>query len=140
MRLFLHIAWLCCVALPVAADIAVAARNIRPGDVLTASDVILIRGEAQDAFTETEALIGLEAKVALYAGHAILTSQVTRAASVERNQIIELVYASEGLSMTTEGRALGRGAEGQRIRVMNLASKTSIFGTIQRDGSVLVSK
>lgn len=42
--------------------------------------------------------------------------------------------------MTTEGRAFGRGFEGQRIRVMNLASKTSIFGTIQQDGSVRVSK
>lgn len=140
MRLFLHIMLYCCAAVPLAADIAVAARNIRPGAVLTASDIILMRGEVQDGFGDTNSLIGLEAKVALYAGRTILTSQVTRAASVERNQIIELIYAVDGLSMSTEGRALGRGAEGQRIRVMNLASKASIFGTIQHNGTVLVSK
>ena len=140
MRWFLSIALFISMALPLLADVAVAARNIRPGVVLAASDVILIRGEANDAFSDTRDLVGLEAKVALYAGHTILSSQVVRAASVERNRVIELVYATSGLSMTTEGRALGRGAEGQRIRVMNLASKTSIFGTIQRDGSVLVSK
>lgn len=140
MRLFLHIVLYCCAAVPLAADIAVAARNIRPGAVLTASDIILMRGEVQDGFGDTNGLIGLEAKVALYAGRTILTSQVTRAASVERNQIIKLIYAVDGLSMSTEGRALGRGAEGQRIRVMNLASKASIFGTIQRNGTVLVSK
>lgn len=127
-------------ALPLCADMAVATRNIRPGDVLRDSDVMVIRGEAPDGFAEKTAVVGLEARVALYAGRTILNTQVGRAAMVERNQIIELIYAGDGLSMSTEGRALGRGAEGQRIRVMNLASKTSIFGTIQHDGTVRVTK
>ncbi|MGB7319329.1 MAG: flagellar basal body P-ring formation chaperone FlgA [Planktotalea sp.] len=127
-------------ALPLRADIAVPTRNIRPGDILRDSDVMMIRGETADAFTAIADVIGLEARVALYAGRAILSAQVERAASVERNQIIELVYVGNGLSMSTEGRALGRGAEGQRIRVMNLTSKTSIFGTIQSDGTVRVTK
>ena len=127
-------------ALPLWADMAVATRNIRPGEVLRDSDVMVIRGEASGGFDDKDALVGLEARVALYAGRAILNAEVGRAATVERNQIIELVYANGPLSMTTEGRALGRGAEGQRIRVMNLTSKTSIFGTIQHDGSVRVTK
>lgn len=125
---------------PLFADMAIATRNIRPGDVLRDSDVMIIRGNARDAFTNKTQLVGLEAQVALYAGRAILNSQVGRAASIERNQIIELVYRSNGLSMITEGRALARGGEGQRIRVMNLASKTSIFGTVQQNGTVLVTK
>ncbi len=128
------------VALPLWADIAIVTRNIRPGEVLRESDVMVIRGDAEDGFDDKSAVVGLEARVALYAGRAILNSDVGRAATVERNQIIELVYANGPLSMTTEGRALGRGAEGQRIRVMNLTSKTSIFGTIQHDGSVRVTK
>ncbi len=128
------------VALPLWADIAIVTRNIRPGEVLRESDVMVIRGDAEDGFDDKSAVVGLEARVALYAGRAILNSDVGRAATVERYQIIELVYANGPLSMTTEGRALGRGAEGQRIRVMNLTSKTSIFGTIQHDGSVRVTK
>ncbi len=127
-------------ALPLAADIAIASRNIRPGEVLDTTDVMMVRGEADGAFNSAAPIVGSEAKVALYAGRVILTSQIAPAASVERNQIIEITFASNGLSMTTEGRALGRGSVGQRIRVMNLASKTSIFGTIQSDGSVRVSK
>ncbi|MEP5154784.1 flagellar basal body P-ring formation chaperone FlgA [Planktotalea sp.] len=127
-------------ALPAVADMAIVTRNVRPGEILLDKDVIVIRGNAGDGFSEKELVVGKEAQVALFAGRAILKEQVAPAPSVERNQIVELVYTTGVLSMTTEGRALGRGAEGQRIRVMNLASKTSIFGTIQRDGTVLVTK
>ena len=127
-------------ACPVLADVAIAARNIRPGEVLSETDVLVIRGDANGAFESAGSIVGAETKVALYVGQAILPAQIAPAASVERNQLIEIRFVSNGLSMTTEGRALGRGFEGQRIRVMNLASKTSIFGTIQQDGSVRVSK
>jgi flagella basal body P-ring formation protein FlgA len=140
MRTLIYILPLLMCAPPLLAEMAIATRNIRPGDVLEASDVIVVRGEAQNAYSDASQLVGLEARVALYAGRTILNTQVGRAASVERNQIIEIVFTSAGLSMTTEGRALGRGAEGQRIRVMNLASKATIFGIIQRDGSVRVTK
>ena len=122
------------------ADIAIATRNIRPGDVLQKSDIMVIRGSEIGAFDTAAPLIGTEAKVALYAGRAILNNQIEPAALVERNQTIEINFASNGLSMTTEARALGRGSVGERIRVMNLTSKTSIFGTIQQDGTVRVSK
>jgi flagella basal body P-ring formation protein FlgA len=139
MRSFLSL--LCILhALPAVADMAIVTRNVRPGEILLDKDVIVIRGDASDGFSEKELVVGKEAQVALFAGRTILREQVAPAARVERNQIVELVYTTGALSMTTEGRALGRGAEGQRIRVMNLASKTSIFGTIQRDGTVLVTK
>jgi flagella basal body P-ring formation protein FlgA len=116
------IALLLITSAPISAEVAIAARNIRPGEVMSVTDVMVIRGEASGA------------------GRVILTSQIVPAASVQRNQIVEIRFSSNGLSMSTDGRALGRGSAGQRIRVMNLASKTSIFGTIQSDGSVRVSK
>lgn len=121
------------------ADVVVAARNLAPGEILQESDALLIRGEVPGAFDTVPAVVGREARVALYAGRAILKSQLDTAATVERNQIIEIVYTATGLRMQTEGRALGRGAAGDRIRVMNLSSKASFFGTIQDDGSVRVS-
>ncbi|MEM9126779.1 MAG: flagella basal body P-ring formation protein FlgA, partial [Pseudomonadota bacterium] len=42
------------------------------------------------------------------------------------------------LSITTEGRALGRGAAGDRIRVMNLSSRTTVTGLIRPDGQIEV--
>jgi flagella basal body P-ring formation protein FlgA len=134
------IALLLITSAPISAEVAIAARNIRPGEVMSVTDVMVIRGEASGAFKSADLIVGAEAKVALYAGRVILTSQIVPAASVQRNQIVEIRFSRNGLSMSTDGRALGRGSAGQRIRVMNLASKTSIFGTIQSDGSVRVSK
>ena len=132
--------FLCLFTAPAFSDIAIVTRNIRPGEVLQATDVLMVRGEALDAYNSVEKIVGTEAKVALFAGRAILKGQLAAAASVQRNQIVELIFELNGLSMTTEGRALGRGSVGQRIRVMNLASKTSIFGTIEDNGSVRVSQ
>lgn len=125
---------------PACAEIVIAARNIAPEDVLEEADILQVRGEAVGAFETADQVIGRAAKVALYAGRAILRSQITTAALIERNQIVELVYLGNGLSMITEGRALGRGGIGQRIRVMNLASKASFFGTVQSDGTVRISQ
>ncbi len=134
------IALLLITSAPISAEVAIAARNIRPGEVMSVTDVMVIRGEASGAIKSADLIVGAEAKVALYAGRVILASQIVPAASVQRNQIVEIRFSSNGLSMSTDGRASGRGSAGQRIRVMNLASKTSILGTIQSDGSARVSK
>ena len=49
-----------------------------------------------------------------------------------------LVFLKGGLRIATEGRALGRGSEGEIIRVMNLSSRTTVSGRIQSDGSIEV--
>jgi hypothetical protein len=59
-------------------------------------------------------------------------------AVVERNQIVGLAYRSGGLAILTEGRALARGGVGDVIRVMNLASRATVTGTIGPDGLVAV--
>jgi flagella basal body P-ring formation protein FlgA len=47
-------------------------------------------------------------------------------------------YASGGLHIITEGRTLDRAAAGELVRVMNLASKQTVTGTVAEDGSVEV--
>jgi flagella basal body P-ring formation protein FlgA len=58
---------------------------------------------------------------------------------VDRNQMVSLVFRSSGLTILTEGRALDRGGVGDVIKVMNLASRTTVTGTIAPDGSVMVN-
>lgn len=79
-------------ACPVIADVAIAARNIRPGEVLGETDVLVIRGDANGAFENAAPIVGAETKVALYVGRAILPSQIAPPASVERNQLIEIRF------------------------------------------------
>lgn len=125
-------------AAPIPADTLVAARMIRAQQVLTPEDVALRAGDVPGALGELGQAVGLEARANLYAGRPIRPGDVGPPALVERNQQVVLNYHHAGLAITTEGRALGRGGVGEQIRVMNLASRTTVTGTVLVDGSITV--
>lgn len=122
----------------VCADVVVPVRTIRAKEVILAEDLAVKPEDLPGAVTEPLALIGQEARVALYAGRAIRPADVGPAALVERNEITTLVYMQGGLHIVAEGRALGRGAVGEMVRAMNLSSRTTVTGEIQADGSIEV--
>ncbi|KHQ52469.1 MULTISPECIES: flagellar basal body P-ring formation chaperone FlgA [Mameliella] len=135
--------WLVLLALvpgAAAADTVVATQTIRPQQIITADAVRLDPAEVQGAYATLDAVVGQEARTAIYPGRAVMRGAVGQPALVDRNQAVELVYAQGGLRIRAEGRALGRGAAGERIRVMNVDSRTTLFGTIAPDGSILVNK
>lgn len=123
-----------------AAETVVSTQTIRPQQIITADLVRLDPAEIAGAFSDLEEVIGLEARMAIYPGRAVMRGALGRPALIDRNQVVELIYAHGGLRIKAEGRALGRGAAGERIRVMNIDSRTVLFGTIAPDGSVLVQK
>ena len=122
-----------------AADTVVATRTIRPQQIVTAADVRLDPARVEGAHADLSDVIGQEARVAIYPGRAVMKGSLGEPALIDRNQIVELVYARGGLRIVTEGRALGRGGVGERIRVMNLGSRAVLFGTIAEDGTIDVS-
>lgn len=122
-----------------AAETVVATRTIRPQQIITREDVRLDSATIPGAHDDLEEVIGLEARVAIYPARAVMRGTLGEPALVDRNEIVELVFAKNGLHIVTEGRSLGRGGVGERIRVMNLASRAVLFGTISPDGSVKVT-
>lgn len=124
----------------VLAETVVATRTIRPQEILQPGDLRMDPTVVQGAYSSLGQVLGLEARVALYPGRAIMPVQLGPPALVDRNQIVELVFSQGGLRIIAEGRALGRGGVGERIRVMNSASRTVLFGTVSPSGSVLISK
>jgi flagella basal body P-ring formation protein FlgA len=120
------------------ADSLIATRTIRAQSVLTPADMALVAAEIPGALTDPAAALGKEARVTLYAGRPILAANLGAPAVVDRNQIIALEYTTGTLAILTEGRALARGGVGDVIRVMNLASRTTVTGRIGPDGTVQV--
>lgn len=128
----------CLVATSAAAETVVPTRTLRPGTVITAAD-LTIRDEVQAGmFGHVSDVVGQEARTALYAGRPIPFEAIGAPAVVNRNQIVPLFFNAGGLSIATEGRALERGGVGDRVRVMNLSSRSTLFGFVQEDGSVKV--
>ena len=120
------------------ADIVVPTRTIRAKSLIQASDLETKATKVAGAVTNPAELIGQEARIALYPGRPIRASDVGPPAIVSRNDLVTLVFGHALLSITTEGRALGRGAVGDRIRVMNLSSRTTVTGLIRADGQIEV--
>ena len=103
-------------------------------------DLALAEESVPGAVASIEEAVGQEAKVALYPGRAILASQIGAPALVERNAVVRMSYVEGPLHIVTDGRALDRGAAGEPVRVMNLASKQTVTGTVAADGSVEVGR
>lgn len=128
------------IAADAAADIAVPVRTIRPRDVIMAEDVAVKAGSVAGALSDPAALIGQEARVVLYPGRPVRPGDIGPPAVVGRNDAVVLVYRQGGLHIVTDGRSLGRGAAGDTVRVMNLASRTTVTGQIRPDGSIEVQQ
>ena len=125
--------------LSAAAQTVVATHTIRAQSILTAADVELIEESVAGAYIALDEVTGMEARVVLYPGRPIRIDDIGPPALVERNQIVTLIYSVAGLTIATDARSLGRGGIGDRLRVMNLSSRSTVSGWVLADGSVSVA-
>ena len=128
------------VAGAVAADTVMPVRTIRAQEVIGPADLKLHPGTGADGYSMIEEVAGLEARVALYPGRPVRRGDVGPPALVDRNQIVGLVYDRGGLVIRTEGRVLSRAGLGDLVKVMNMASRSTVMGRVLADGSVSVSE
>lgn len=121
------------------AEVVVPRDHIRVGVVIEAEHVTTIRGEPRPGeIGLPEDVIGLSARATLYAGRPIRAQDLGPPIVVERNSFVTLEFRRGGLSLRTEGRALDEGGVGDRVRVMNLESRRTVFGVVTAPGVVEV--
>ncbi len=118
----------------------VATRVIRSQTVLGPDDVAVTAGATPGAYGAAEEVLGLEARVSLYAGRPVMRGDLGPPALLDRNQLVTMTYARGGLTIVAEGRALGRAGMGERVRVLNLDSKTVVTGRVTGFGEVEVGR
>ena len=106
--------------------------------ILASTDLTYLATTIPGSLTNSQDAIGFETKTTLYPGRPIRPEDIGPPALVDRNELVEIVYQTETLMIRTEGRALDRGAAGDRVRVMNLSSRTSITGVVSASGVILV--
>ena len=131
---------LCLLAIPANAETIFAARTIPAMTLIAPEDLIIREGTVTGGESDPLLFIGMESRVALYAGRPVRVGDVGFPAVVDRNQIISLIYNQGGLRIATEGRSLARAGPGDVIRVMNLASRTTVTARVGTDGVAYVSQ
>lgn len=136
---WLAIPLLLTLVVPARAETVVAARTLRAQSVLGPDDVAVVDEVVPGTASDPSEVMGLETRVTIYQGRPIRSVDLGAPAIVDRNQAVILMYAAGPLIITAEGRALGRGGAGDRVKVMNVASRTIVLGVVADDGSVRVA-
>ena len=126
------------IAVPAAAQSVMVVRPVRAGMALLPEDLGFSEAFAPDGFDDPRDLIGLEARVNLYPGRPVRAREIGSPTVIERNEIVPLTFVRGGLTITVEGRAMGRAGEGEGVRVMNLSSRSTVTGTATAAGAVVV--
>jgi flagella basal body P-ring formation protein FlgA len=132
--------WLALAVLPVPAlaQALVATQVIPARTVVAADQVAVVEAAIDGALTDPAQAVGQEARVTIFPGRPVRSADLGAPALVERNAVVVLHYRAGGLFIAAEGRALDRAAEGEPVRVMNLASRSIVTGRVGADGTVLI--
>lgn len=138
MLRFLAILLLLAAVSPSQADTVIASGTIRSQQIIAPGDVTLTDGTVPGALSQIADAIGREARINIYPGRPVRAGDLRDPAMVERNEIVTLQYATRGLMIVTDGRSLERAGLGERLRVQNLASRSTITGTVIGPGLVAV--
>ncbi|MFW5654219.1 MAG: flagellar basal body P-ring formation chaperone FlgA [Roseicyclus sp.] len=108
------------------AETLVAATTIRGSAVIGPEDLALQPVVTPGALTSPADAVGMEARVNLYPGRPIRAGDLQPPAVIGRNDIVTLQYTAGAILIVTEGRALDRAAEGERLRIQNLGSRATV--------------
>ncbi|MGC0153256.1 flagellar basal body P-ring formation chaperone FlgA [Chromobacterium vaccinii] len=123
----------------VTAQAAVAARNLRAGEVLQAEDIAWEArpvAEPADLFGQASPPLGLAPRTTVAAGQPLRRRQLQAPLLVKRGAEVRIVARQDGIEVSAAGEALADGRQGETIRVRNLASGKTIRGRVGADGVI----
>jgi len=124
-------------------DVPVLTRRIPAGETIAPTDIVWTelragRGTADVARTEAE-IVGLAARRALPANSPVRVADLREPALVTKGQIVTITLESRSLQLTTKGRALQDGSQGEVVRVVNTSSNRTIEATVAGQNLVSVT-
>lgn len=88
---------------------------------------------------EVDPLLGRQTTKTIFPGRIVTLADTREADLVSRNGIVRILARKGVLTVETKGRALGAGAAGDEILVINLESRRTLTATIVGPGIVEVS-
>jgi flagella basal body P-ring formation protein FlgA len=125
------------------AEVVVLTRPLPRGETVRSRDVVVERRPKSDVGTDAletpDSVVGLAARQALPAGRIVRHADFIKPDLVKRDEPVTLVFEAPGLTLTTRGKAMDTGAEGDVVNVLNQQSKRTIQGHVSGPGRITVS-
>ncbi len=122
-------------------EVAVLTRDVDRAELLKSSDLSLERRPKAEVTGEPasrDRTLGMQLRRPMRAGTPIRVADIVKPDFVVRDQAVTIIYQVPGLYLTTRGKAVESGAEGDSISVLNLQSKRTLTGVVTGRGQVTV--
>jgi flagellar basal body P-ring formation protein FlgA len=122
-------------------EAAVLTRDVERTDVLKSSDVMIVRRPKVEIGGDAavrDSVIGMQMRHSMRAGQALRVADITKPDLVQRDQNVTVIFQTAGLYLTTRGKALENGTEGDVVSVLNLQSQRTVTGVVSGRGQVTI--
>ncbi|KRQ13593.1 flagellar basal body P-ring formation chaperone FlgA [Bradyrhizobium manausense] len=122
-------------------EVAVLTRDVDRTEMLKSSDVALERrpkAEVTGEPAQRDRAIGMQLRRPMRAGTPIRIADIAKPEFVSRDQSVTVIYQVPGIYLTTRGKAIEGGAEGDTVSVLNLQTKRTLTGVVTGRGQVTV--
>ena len=125
------------------ADAVVPNRTIGRGEIARAADLMVERRPraevTADVPASTAEVVGRAARQTLRLGQPVHRTDLVKPEMVKRDEPVNVIYRMPGMTLSSRGKALEAGAEGDIITVLNPQSKRTIQGVVTGPGRVDIS-
>ena len=121
-------------------EVLTYARDIAAGEVVGPADIGWAKAAVAplDAPRDPDAVIGMAARRPLRAGGVVTGHDVAAPVVVKAGEIIAVVFESDGISLSLQGKALSAAGVGELVNVENPASKKIIQAVVTGPGQAAV--
>lgn len=124
------------------AEVAVLTRNVERNELLRSADLVVERRpRAELAGGEPavrESAVGMQMRRQARASQSLKTTDLAKPDLVQRDQNITIIFQTAGIYLTTRGKALDTGSDGDVVTALNLQSKRIVTGRVTGRGQVSV--
>ena len=115
-------------------EVPTLSHRVRKGDIIRENDIAWLKLRAdrtqRDIIVQADGLIGMTPKRHLRPETPIRIADIERPVLVPKGSLVTIILKKPGLSLTSQGRALQNGADGDTIRISNTNTSRTIEAVV----------
>jgi len=124
-------------------DVPVLVRRMSSKEIIGAKDIRLVTRRADkvdmNALRDESELIGMSPLRTLSAERPVKRSEIRTPVLVAKGSMVTMVFRTDRMVLSAQGKALQDGSNGDTIRILNAKTHKVIDGTVVNSGTVTVS-
>jgi flagella basal body P-ring formation protein FlgA len=123
-------------------EVPTLARRISKGEVIAENDIMWVKMRAdrtqRDVIVDMQDIIGMTPKRHIRPEQPIRSMDIQRPVLVPKGSLVTIILKKPGMTLTSQGRALQNGADGETIRITNVKTSRTIEAVVIGSSMVTV--